>query len=155
MKIKYALILGFLLLSVLEISADDITIHAKSQPADVVFRQIVGQSGKNFVYASDLLRGITVSVNADNATLESVLAQMLGSTGIRYTIDGDNIILSRKPRKETVRVTMSGFVREQGSGEPIVGAIVSCAGAGENKTAVAATNTMGFYSLTVLLVQRF
>ena len=48
MKIKYALILGFLLLSVLEISADDITIHAKSQPADVVFRQIVGQSGKNF-----------------------------------------------------------------------------------------------------------
>ena len=149
MKIKYALILGFLLLSVLEISADDITIHAKSQPADVVFRQIVGQSGKNFVYASDLLRGITVSVNADNATLESVLAQMLGSTGIRYTIDGDNIILSRKPRKETVRVTMSGFVREQGSGEPIVGAIVSCAGAGENKTAVAATNTMGFYSLTV------
>lgn len=148
MKIKFALVAGLMLLSAMVAGADNITIHATGQPADEVFRQIARQSGKNFVYATDLLRGRTVSVSADNAPLETVLERMLRSTGIVYSIKGNNIILSRgKTATVAAKVTVSGFVREKGNGEPMVGALVRCGVGGG--TVVAATNTMGFYSLTL------
>ncbi|MDE5935619.1 MAG: secretin and TonB N-terminal domain-containing protein, partial [Muribaculaceae bacterium] len=148
MKIKFALVTGLVLLSAMVAGADNITIHATRQPAEEVFRQIARQSGKNFVYATDLLRGRIVTVSADNAALETVLGQMLKSTGIKYSIKGNNIILSREKNSTAVaKVTVSGFVREKGNGEPMVGALVRC-GVGEG-TVVTATNTMGFYSLTL------
>ena len=151
MKIKYALVLGLMLSYALVTKAKDISIHATRQPADVVFRQVALQSNKDFIYATDLLRGLIVSVNADNATLEDVLNQMLASTDIQYKINGNNIILTRAKSKP-VNVTISGFVREHGNEEPLVGAIVSC-GEGRN-AAIAVTNTMGFYSVTIPVGQQ-
>ncbi|MDE6390800.1 MAG: TonB-dependent receptor plug domain-containing protein, partial [Duncaniella sp.] len=79
--------------------AQRVTLHAKDRPASEVFREIVSQTGKNFVYSSDLLDGVNVSVDADRKPLAKVLDGMFRDTEIRYRIKGNNVILRRHRRR--------------------------------------------------------
>lgn len=91
------IILFMMLLCVSAISsAQKVTVSAVNQPAAQVFRTIIAQTGKNFVYSSDLLRNVKVSVKAHNRPLKKVLAEMLRGTGIDFKIKGRNVILKRK-----------------------------------------------------------
>ncbi len=76
--------------------AQNVTIRAVDQPAASVFRDIVEQTGMNFVYSSELLKDITVSVNAKDKPLKHVLSDMFKDTDIAYKIKGKNIILTKK-----------------------------------------------------------
>lgn len=83
--------------------AKNITINVVNQPAAVVFRSIVEQTGKNFVYSSDLLKDINVSVNVKDKPLKKVLSIMFNDTEVEWKIKGNNIILVRKTeRRERV-----------------------------------------------------
>ena len=88
-------LLGVLCLAYLA-TAQNVTIRAVDQPAASVFRSIVEQTGKNFVYSSDLLKDIRVTVNAENKPLKRVLSEMFSNTTIEYKIKGNNIVLKRK-----------------------------------------------------------
>lgn len=77
-------------------SARNVTIAAADEPAAAVFREIVGQTGMNFVYPSDLLEGMRVTVKAVDRPLKTVLSMMFRDTDIEYKIKGKNIILRRK-----------------------------------------------------------
>lgn len=123
----------------------DITVHATNRPAEKVFAEIMRQSGKNFVYSSSLLKGLTVSVDATGKPLPEVLDSMFAGTDISYKIRGKNITLFRKETPRSQKVTLSGFVREEGSGESLPGAVVRNSSGNETTT----SNSMGFYSLTV------
>lgn len=130
--------------------ASGITINANRQPAEKVFASIMKQSGKNFIYPSGLLKGITVSVNKKDAPLSEVLDQMLKETGITYRIRGNSIMLMKQkpqkaPAEKACNATLSGFVREAGTGEPLTGVVVTTPD-GEHRTV---SNNMGFYSLTL------
>ena len=129
----------------LTLSAQKITISAQNRPADIIFKEIARQAGKNFVYSADLLKGMNVSVNARGQELTTVLDRMFAGTNVQYKIRGKNIVLSRAATKKSQTVTLSGFVREAGSGEPLVGATVGL----KSGAAATFTNTMGFYSLTI------
>lgn len=126
---------------------DKVSIHAKNRPATEVFADIMRQTGKNFIYQTDLLRGLNVTVNANDASLKSVLAQMFDGTGITFKIQKNNILLSRS--KEIVgkqrKYVVSGFVREAETGEALAGATVTCS---STKNGVF-TNAMGFYSISI------
>lgn len=128
-------------------SAKGITLKARSQPAEAVFAAIMRQSGKNFVYPSHLLNKIRVTVDFKDAKLEDALDSLLKGTGITYRIKGNNVVLSKKKsdKRKTEYCVVSGFVRESGSGEPLVGALARDLG---SKT-YAVTNSQGFYSLRV------
>ncbi len=76
--------------------AQNVDICVVDQPAATVFRSIVEQTGKNFVYPSELLEGIRVTVKANNRPLKHVLSDMFSGTGIEYKIKGNNIILKRR-----------------------------------------------------------
>lgn len=78
--------------------AQNVTIRAVNQPASVVFRSIVEQTGKNFVYSSELLRDMRVSVNVKNKPLKHTLSIIFRDSDIDYQIKGRNIILKRKPK---------------------------------------------------------
>lgn len=78
--------------------AQNVTIRAVNQPASVVFRSIVEQTGKNFVYSSELLRDMRVSVNVKNKPLKHTLSKIFKDSDIEYQIKGRNIILKRKPK---------------------------------------------------------
>ncbi len=85
--------------------AQNVTIRAVDQPAAEVFRTIVEQTGKNFVYSSELLRDLRVSVDIKKKPLKQALDIMLKDTGIEYSIKGKNIILKKKPQPELKKET--------------------------------------------------
>ena len=79
--------------------AQHVTIHANGQPAAKVFREIMDQTGKNFVYSSDLLKDLVITVNADRKPMKKVLSAMFDGTDIVYKVKGNNVILKRKKIK--------------------------------------------------------
>ena len=95
------LVLSIMLCVSVMCMAQNVTVRAVNQPAAVVFRSIVEQTGKNFVYSSDLLKDMRVSVNVKNKPLKHTLSIIFKDSGIEYEIKGKNIILKRKsaPKK--------------------------------------------------------
>ncbi len=78
--------------------AQNVTIKAVDQPVAAVFRSIVEQTGRNFVYSSDLLKGMRVTVNVKDKSLRDALSFIFKDSDIGYEIKGRNIILKRKPK---------------------------------------------------------
>lgn len=89
------------LLTIIPVSAQRVTLTVKDAPAATVFRTLMEQSGKNFVYSSDLLRGVRVSVNARNRSLDKVLKDMFRGTDIEFRIKGRQVMLKRRPKPKT------------------------------------------------------
>ncbi len=81
-------------------TAQNVTIRAINRPAATVFRSIMEQTGKNFVYSSELLEDVTVTVRAENRPLTQVLSEMFSGTSIEYKIKGNNIVLKRKKKAD-------------------------------------------------------
>ncbi len=93
--------------------ARNVTVAAVNRPAASVFRTLIVQTGMNFVYSSDILEGVYVTVNARNQPLEKVLDEMFRDTGIEYRVKGSDVILRRrrrKPVKKTPKAVSSGVV---------------------------------------------
>lgn len=129
----------------LTIHAQNVTLTANNRSAESVFSELIQQTGKNFIYPSGLLKGLKVTVKADNTPLSDVLNKMFNSTGITYKIRGNNVTLKREKARNAPKHTISGFVKEEGNDEPLVGATVY--DIKSRKGAV--TNANGFYSLTL------
>lgn len=139
-----SILLSLLLTGSAALCAQNVSIDARGRQAKSVFKELVRQTGKNFVYSSDLLKGMKVTLHASDEPLESVLRRMLADTDISFSISGNNVMLRRSPRAvDTRRHAVSGYVREQGSDEPLVGALVAVEGTSEGVF----TNASGFYSL--------
>lgn len=144
--IRYNILLAvLLLLCSATLSAQNITIHVTDSPAVSTFSSIMKQSGKNFVYSGSLLEDIKVTVNADNLPLKEVLRMMFDNTPITYKLRGNNVMLFRKEENRHHNVVINGFVRESGTGEAIIGAIV----ADTLHNITTATNSTGFFSIKV------
>ena len=78
------------------IMAQKVTISVVDKPAAVVFRSIVEQTGKNFVYSSELLKNMRVTVNVTNKPLKQALSIMFKDSDIEWKIKGKNIILKKR-----------------------------------------------------------
>lgn len=96
--------------------AQKVTIRAVDRPAAEVFRSIVEQTGKNFVYSSDLLEGMRVSVDVSRKPLRQALNVMFRGTGIEYKIKGRNIILTRKVQAKEIAKPKAGNVTAMAPG---------------------------------------
>ncbi|MGM9846913.1 MAG: TonB-dependent receptor domain-containing protein [Muribaculaceae bacterium] len=94
-------------------TAQNITIYAINEPAANVFRRIVEQTGKSFVYSSDLLKDMKVTIDVRNKSLKSTLSQMFKNTDIEYKIKGKNIILQRKINQNQKNDIVSVFPPKQ------------------------------------------
>lgn len=125
--------------------SQNVTINAHGRNAESVFAELMEQTGKNFIYTSGLLKGVKVNVNATDQPLTKVLDRMFEGTGITYKIKGNNVTLTKSKVKVTPKHTVSGFVKEEGSGEALVGASVYDVNSGKGTV----TNANGFYSLTI------
>lgn len=79
--------------------ARNVTVRAVDEPAASVFRSLVEQTGKNFVYSSDLLKDMRVSVNVADVPLEKALTAMFRDTDIEWKIKGNNIVLKRRRKR--------------------------------------------------------
>ncbi|WP_162052094.1 TonB-dependent receptor [Pontibacter pamirensis] len=125
-----------------------VSLHKDNTTLKEVLAELTSAYSLTFSYSNDLVPlQHKVSVQAEQKPLRQVLDEVLRGTNTRYSLIGNQIILepNRKPisRKEKERFTMSGHVRDAASGENLAGATVS------SGTAGTATNTYGFYSLSI------
>ncbi len=121
-----------------------VTVHAKGEAAEKVFSDIMKQTGKNFIYSPEVLKGVKITAKTDNMPLGDALKRIFAGTGVEYRIKGNNVLLTRRaPQQEKVNKLwrVSGFVREEETGEPMAGVVVSSGKEGVS------TNVYGFYSL--------
>ena len=81
-----------------------ITVASSGRPATEVFAEVMRQSGKNFVYASDLLKGVKIDIDVKNMPLDKALKRMFDGTGIEYKVKGNNIMLKRAKKQKTKRI---------------------------------------------------
>lgn len=91
----------FMCMSLISLSAgaQKVTIKAKNQPASIVFRSIMQQTGMNFIYSSDLLKDLKVTVDVANESLTKTLDYIFKNTPITYKISGNNVILKKEKKK--------------------------------------------------------
>lgn len=107
-----------------------------------VLDEIQKQTGVTFSYESSLLSELPkISFRADDEALSDCLLRLFANRPVVYKMNGNVVILKRKPRQ----VTVSGFVRDKNSAESLIGASVFEI----NSRAGTASNNFGFFSLTL------
>lgn len=98
---KHFLLLLLLLPTML--AGRDISVNADNFPAERVFKDVMAQSGKNYVYPAGLLDSLRVTVHARREPLKKVLKKMFSNTYIEYSIRGDEVTLRHRPRRRLAR----------------------------------------------------
>jgi hypothetical protein len=111
-----------------------------------VLAEISQQTRLTFGYSNDMVAAATpVKAPAGAQTVKSVLDAVLSARGLTYTLLDQQIIIRKKPAAKPNKVTLSGYVRDAATGENLIGVAVFQPGTGLGT----ATNTYGFYSLTL------
>jgi len=138
-----------------------ITLHMDQAAMKEVLDRIEQQSDLSFSYNSRLVnKQEAVSIHVDQVPLESALQTLFRERGISFEIVERQIVLKRArgamgepgtPEKgDTASVplkkfTLSGYVRDAGTGEVLIGATITVPG----KAVGTISNGYGFYSLTL------
>lgn len=129
----------------LPLHAQNVSINEHGKSMETVFKELVRSAGKNYVYKSDLLKGLTVSISAKDEPLNSVLRRMFEGTDIAFTISGNNVILRRVALPSVRKIVVGGHVTEAFTSEPLVGALVAL----EGTNVGVFTNSSGVYSIHI------
>ena len=129
-----------------------ITLQRKNATLDQVFTEINKQTGYNFLYKDEWLKGLkTVDIDVHNASIEEVLSICFKDQPFTYTIINKTIVVKEKDKQgEVLRVTPSplppveitGKVTDS-EGNPLVGANVKVKGGNIGTT----TDANGFFRL--------
>ena len=92
------LIAGIILPCSLSAQHQKVSVKVQNEDISVLFRQIREQTQLNFVYDADQLTALSkITLNADQATVESILAKVFDGTPFEYRFDTQSIIIRRKP----------------------------------------------------------
>ncbi|MDE5786172.1 MAG: TonB-dependent receptor, partial [Duncaniella sp.] len=89
-------------LSALSGLAQKVTVSATDRPAPEVFRSIVSQTGMNFVYSSELLENLRVTVNVADVPLREALTEIFRDSDVTFSIRGKNIVLKKRKKAKTI-----------------------------------------------------
>jgi len=134
-----------------------ITIKAKNKPLGEVINQIGQLAQINFSYSSQVIPvEKKVSIKASRKAVRAILDELFKNTGIEYMLVENQVILKlgKKPiaednvkpvKPEQQKFTLSGYLKDQATGEVLIGAYVYAKGTNMGTTA----NEYGYYSLTM------
>ena len=122
-----------------------VTIRENGAKMEQVISAIERQTRYLFGIGDEVNTDLPVTVHAENEPLKKVLDEMFRGTDIVYTVEGTNILLTRRPAAPQSRaVSVTGRVTDA-SGQPIVGASVIVRGT----TVGVSTDTEGRFVLEV------
>ena len=122
-----------------------VTIRENGAKMEQVISAIERQTRYLFGIDDEVNTDLPVTVHAENEPLKKVLDEMFRGTNIAYTVEGTNILLTRRPAAPQSRaVSVTGRVTDA-SGQPIVGASVIVRGT----TVGVSTDTEGRFALEV------
>lgn len=98
------LIAGILLPCSLAAQQQKVSVNVKDQDISILFRQIREQTKFNFVYDADQLTTLPkITLQAKQATVESILAKVFQGTPFEYHFETESIIIRTKPTPSTER----------------------------------------------------
>ena len=122
-----------------------VTIRENGAKMEQVISAIERQTRYLFGIGDEVNTDLPVTVHAENEPLKKVLDEMFRGTDIVYTVEGTNILLTRRPAAPQSRaVSVTGRVTDA-SGQPIVGASVIVRGT----TVGVSPDTEGRFALEV------
>lgn len=115
--------------------AQQVSISAKDQPINKIFREIEKQTDFRFVYVMDALAGTTpVTINVSGVKMNEVLEKIFDGQPLQYEISGKTIIVKKKPVTEKSAedkgskiIDLSGKIIDA-KGDALPGATVSVRG---------------------------
>ncbi len=119
--------------------AQRVTLNARNVTVKQAMGSLRKQTGYTFVFSSsDIDTRRKVTIDADNATIDHVVRQILkGQKGVTYKVDGKNIIITKAPashgggQKQATRTTqarkLTGHITDE-KGEPMIGVTVMADG---------------------------
>ena len=120
-----------------------LTISVEQQPLSKVLDELTAHYKLTFAYSTDQIDvNQLVSISVQNASVEKILQKIVAETDISYSITGTQVVLFKNRNHKYV---ISGRIREQGSGELLIGVIVSS----NPPMAGGISNGYGFYSLSL------
>lgn len=124
-----------------------ISYASKNKPLSLVLNELSDKSGVNIVFSERRIPSNSkVSISAIRQPLGIILKAILSKRKCQYDIIGDEIVVSRVSFRDLNRkLTISGYLSDQKSGELLVGANVFLF----DKSKGTQTNEYGFYSLTL------
>ena len=103
------LLIIFILVSIFQAGfCQKVTVKAIDVPAEIVFRNIMDQTGRNFVYSSGILDGMKVTVDVKDVVLKHALDLIFKDTDIRYKMKGRSILLIKKPSERKKKAINRG-----------------------------------------------
>lgn len=120
-----------------------VTLDMQDAQLKDVIASVEGQTRYLFAADEDVDMNQRVSLRVRDVSLQSALDQLSSRLGLSYSINGSNILLSKKAQQK-VR-TVSGRITDD-AGEPLIGAGVFVDGQPSIGTI---TDADGFYSLEV------
>ncbi|MBY0434845.1 MAG: TonB-dependent receptor [Cyclobacteriaceae bacterium] len=126
-----------------------ISIDVREQSLGVVLRMISEQSGMRFSYNPKKLPVMQkITYQAKEKTITVIMSELSSLAGFRYDIVEGQMILQpagREEKQQDQKVTLSGFLKDDRTGEALIGATVLF----PQLAVGAASNAYGFYSVTV------
>lgn len=102
-----------------------INITANNRTVDQILQEIESQTDFLFVYnPGEINLTQKISVKVEEEKIADVLSQLFKNTNVMYVIEGNNVMLLRRPvMQQQNKITITGVVTDE-SGEPIIGANV-------------------------------
>ena len=124
-----------------------VDVHFDGLHPEQALQLLEEQLGVRFVYASSLFRDKRrkISMVAKGRTLEAILREICKGSSIKLIARGQRIHIIRD-NKKTSKFQFNGYIRDQTSGEALVGASLIIQNLPHTGTY---TNDYGFYSLTL------
>ena len=150
MRIFYSLILILFTFNVLpaqEVSVGDVRLDyiCYKKPLTKVLDDLSIKSGVSIIYSEQKIpKRRFITIQANDETLEDILIVILSKTRLRFDIIDGQVVIVKKP-KEDLSFTISGYIRDKETGDPLINALVYDMETLESVR----TNASGFYSLTL------
>ncbi|HWB90309.1 MAG TPA: carboxypeptidase-like regulatory domain-containing protein, partial [Puia sp.] len=121
-----------------------VTVTLVDRPFPEAMTIIESRIAYKFAYSTELAqKQKALSITAIREPLSHFLSRLFEGTSITWRIIGDQVVLQIPPLRS--RVTISGYIRDAGTGESLIGATVNPTATGIGVL----SNSYGFYSLTV------
>lgn len=134
------------------LSSIRITLDIKDEPLPTALQIISEKSGLSFSYNPKKLTGSRVNLNSKNETLVSVLEELSAQHELKYALIENQIIIKPDKKPSAIKTssspavaTISGYIKDENTGEPLIGATVLVKSQNSGTT----TNAYGYYSLSL------
>ncbi|MCX2681989.1 TonB-dependent receptor [Galbibacter sp. EGI 63066] len=123
-----------------DVFSKDIYVTGRKITVSDLFKLIKEANIKLTYSSNDIDLSNELSLDKNQYTVREILNLVVSNSDVRIVLKNDKIILTSQPIGKN---TISGFVREEGTNEVLIGAIVSVLGTNYGVI----TNSYGFYNL--------